>query len=461
MERAGGPRRSSGFSRAFRLEQMLVQLATPPRRGRGGGREGIRAGAPRRAREGGRARSSRGFAAEEEARFRGPHPPERSDFFRDAAGSAFARLAEEAARSRRGVTFDAARRPLRQVHRPRRERAASSSASASTSARRSRAAARSPGVRAAVERGRDGATSSVVGERRHRVRAGAAAVPEGADPLGDPLPRPRRPRALPGDAHRARHRRAGHQGDPGGRGRDRDELPDERPLRGRLRALPRLHRRRDEHGPARARAPGARRAAVPSGSAPPAPCSPAPSCASGSRSGEKREDILAGLHRAVILRAMSLLARSGGVADEFTFTGGVARNPRRGAGARRGSSPRTTASGRSTSRRTASTRGRSARRSSRCAGAGGRDRRPMRPPGSTSGSAARQGGRDARRRGGGPGRSSHAVAPRPPARRRRRGRGGVRGRAGRARRRRDELDYVATTGEGEDDRRSRPATSTA
>ena len=43
--------------------------------------------------------------------------------------------------------------------------------------------------------------------------------------------------------------------------------------------------------------------------------------------GEKREDILAGLHRAIILRAMSLLARSGGVDDEFTFTGGVAKNP--------------------------------------------------------------------------------------------------------------------------------------
>jgi benzoyl-CoA reductase subunit A len=43
--------------------------------------------------------------------------------------------------------------------------------------------------------------------------------------------------------------------------------------------------------------------------------------------GQNREDILAGLHRAVILRAMSLLARSGGVSDEFTFTGGVARNP--------------------------------------------------------------------------------------------------------------------------------------
>ena len=43
--------------------------------------------------------------------------------------------------------------------------------------------------------------------------------------------------------------------------------------------------------------------------------------------GQKREDILAGLHRAIILRAMSLLARSGGVSEEFTFTGGVARNP--------------------------------------------------------------------------------------------------------------------------------------
>jgi benzoyl-CoA reductase subunit A len=43
--------------------------------------------------------------------------------------------------------------------------------------------------------------------------------------------------------------------------------------------------------------------------------------------GERREDILAGLHRAIVIRAMSLLARSGGVADEFTFTGGVAKNP--------------------------------------------------------------------------------------------------------------------------------------
>ena len=42
--------------------------------------------------------------------------------------------------------------------------------------------------------------------------------------------------------------------------------------------------------------------------------------------GEKREDILSGLHRAIVLRAMSLLARSGGVHEQFTFTGGVAKN---------------------------------------------------------------------------------------------------------------------------------------
>jgi len=42
--------------------------------------------------------------------------------------------------------------------------------------------------------------------------------------------------------------------------------------------------------------------------------------------GEKREDIVAGLHRAIILRAISIISRSGGVTDEFTFTGGVAKN---------------------------------------------------------------------------------------------------------------------------------------
>ncbi|MBI5539858.1 MAG: benzoyl-CoA reductase subunit A [Bacteroidia bacterium] len=42
--------------------------------------------------------------------------------------------------------------------------------------------------------------------------------------------------------------------------------------------------------------------------------------------GEERADILAGLHKSIVMRAMSLLARSGGVRNEFTFTGGVARN---------------------------------------------------------------------------------------------------------------------------------------
>ncbi len=42
--------------------------------------------------------------------------------------------------------------------------------------------------------------------------------------------------------------------------------------------------------------------------------------------GEKRSDILAGLHRSIILRAMSIVSRSGGISDQFTFTGGVAKN---------------------------------------------------------------------------------------------------------------------------------------
>jgi benzoyl-CoA reductase subunit A len=43
--------------------------------------------------------------------------------------------------------------------------------------------------------------------------------------------------------------------------------------------------------------------------------------------GQSRADILAGLHRAMMLRAMSLLARSGGIESAFTFTGGVCKNP--------------------------------------------------------------------------------------------------------------------------------------
>ena len=60
--------------------------------------------------------------------------------------------------------------------------------------------------------------------------------------------------------------------------------------------------------------------------------------------GEKREDIMAGLHRAIILRAMSILARSGGVRNEFTFTGGVAKNEAAVQGAEGPGAARTTAS---------------------------------------------------------------------------------------------------------------------
>jgi len=43
--------------------------------------------------------------------------------------------------------------------------------------------------------------------------------------------------------------------------------------------------------------------------------------------GQRRADILAGLHHAIMIRAMSLIARSGGISNEFTFTGGVCKNP--------------------------------------------------------------------------------------------------------------------------------------
>ena len=105
-----------------------------------------------------------------------------------------------------------------------------------------------PGARGA----RDSARGHL--SRRHRLRPRDAALLQGAHPLGDPLPRTGRPHDVSRDPHRARHRRPGHQGDPGRRQRHRRELPDERPLRRRLRPLSRLHRRRDEHGPARTRA---------------------------------------------------------------------------------------------------------------------------------------------------------------------------------------------------------------
>ncbi len=178
--------------------------------------------------------------------------------------------------------------------------------------------------------------------------------------------------------------------------------------------------------------------------------------------GEKREDILAGLHRAIILRAMSLLARSGGVADEFTFTGGVAKNPAAVDALRKLVLENYGESRHQHLARTRSTPARSARRCSRCAtGAAERSRgggsmawKPssaMRSRGHRRGLRRHQGRRDR-------GREASGDAPargRRPERIRRRDPHAVTEelfhedagprRASRAR----DLDYVATTGEGE------------
>jgi hypothetical protein len=147
----------------------------------------------------------------------------------------------------------------------------------------------------------------------------------GAHPLRDPLPRPGRARDVPGTRTVL---------DIGGQdtkaiqvdGGHRRELPDERPLRRRLRPLPRLHRRRDEHGPARAGADGdevdqgdphqldlhgvrRRRAARPPGARATSARTSSPGCTAPSS----------------CARCRSWRARAAS-RDEFTFTGGVAKN---------------------------------------------------------------------------------------------------------------------------------------
>ena len=68
--------------------------------------------------------------------------------------------------------------------------------------------------------------------------------------------------------------------------------------------------------------------------------------------GDKRRTSWPACHRAIILRAMSILARSGGIRNEFTFTGGVAKNEAAVKALNNASSSkRTTASSRSTSTR--------------------------------------------------------------------------------------------------------------
>jgi benzoyl-CoA reductase subunit A len=322
VEEASGRAALDRLRRAFRLEQMLVQLATLRARI---GSEIERGFSPDRRRPLAAAVAAifERLAREEELRFEDPAPAERSDFFRDAAGSGYARLAEEMARSA-GVPFDALiglydkcivgveNEPLELGFRDHIGQALE----------RCR---ETPGVRAAVE-------------------AAATAELEVAATVGTGYGRARLP--FPKEQIRSEilcHGLGAHILFPGTRtvldigGQDTKAIQvdaagivtsfqmNDRCAAGCGRYLgyiaDEINLGLHELGPL---ALESRR---------PVRISSTCTVFAGAELrerlslGEKREDILAGLHRAVILRAMSLLARSGGVSDEFTFTGGVARNP--------------------------------------------------------------------------------------------------------------------------------------
>jgi benzoyl-CoA reductase subunit A len=237
----------------------------------------------------------------------------KSDFFRDLAGSRYVELAETAAKAQR-TPFDpwsasSTRRSSRSRTRP--KPSARSRRCSRTRARRActgrpeeRCSGR--GDESAVDRAR------AARQRRHRLRPPAPAVPREAHPLRDPLPRPRRARDVPGTrtvldigGQDTKAIQVDEQGIvtsfqmndrcAAGCGRYLGYIADEMNLG--------LHELGPLAGKACARCASTR----------PARCSPGAELRERLSLGEKREDILAGLHRAIILRAMSLLARSGGV----------------------------------------------------------------------------------------------------------------------------------------------------
>ena len=216
---ARGRRRDSSPARAgFRLEQFLEQLddleADLPRAAQG---RALRQ--PRRPTGEAITRSVRQAADEAPAISMRPGAKRKSDFFRDIAGSRFHVHAEAVARERRPSrrsTFCST--PM------------TSPSSRSKTARRAgaspRISQRASGPRSPIQLGqaRDLCRSSDRARAWHRAGRDLArghglwprhaALLEGAYPLRDPLPRPRRTHDAPGDPHRARHRRAGHQGHP-------------------------------------------------------------------------------------------------------------------------------------------------------------------------------------------------------------------------------------------------------
>jgi len=321
VERAGGAAALSRLLLAFRMEQMKVQLASL--RARIGDEIGrtvapaLRASAADAIEE-----IFRRIDAEEEARLGESSPSIRSDFFRDAAGSAYARLAEEVA-AKAGVTFDlllglydkcivaVENEPL--------------------------ALGFTEHIGKALDRA--GASAAV----RDAVHASATAEFEVAATVGTGYGRARLP--FPKEQIRSEilcHGLGAHVLFPGTRtvldigGQDTKAIQvdargivtgfqmNDRCAAGCGRYLgyiaDEMNMGLHELGPLALQ------------SKRPVKISSTCTVFAGAELrerlslGEKREDILAGLHRAVILRAMSLLARSGGIEDEFTFTGGVARN---------------------------------------------------------------------------------------------------------------------------------------
>jgi benzoyl-CoA reductase subunit A len=322
VEKTAGGAALARLLAAFRLEQTLVQLASLGARIAGEVETSV-ARELRRAAAEKVAEIFRRLTAEEERRFEDPDPPARSDFFRDAAGSAYARLAEELA-EKNGVTFDL----LVGLYDKCIVRVENEPLELGFREHIGKALARSGGespVRAAVEAavGAELEVGATVGTGygrarlpfpKEQIRSEILCHGLGAHVL---FPGTRTVLDIGGQDTKA------IQVDPqgivtsfqmndrcaAGCGRYLGYIADEMNMG--------LH----ELGPL---ALSSRR---------PVKISSTCTVFAGAELrerlslGEKREDILAGLHRAVILRAMSLLARSGGISDDFTFTGGVARNP--------------------------------------------------------------------------------------------------------------------------------------
>jgi benzoyl-CoA reductase subunit A len=321
VQRAAGPGALKRLLAAFRLEQMLVQLSSLEARIL---EEADRCAAGLRP----AAREAvleifRRVRAEEEARFADPNPPARSDFFRDAAGSAYARLAEEIGR-RGGASFDL----LVGLYDKCIVRVENEPLDLGFREHIGKALARAGGgasVREAVEAAsreafeEAGTVGTGYGRARlpfpkEQIRSEILCHGLGAHVL---FPATRTVLDIGGQDTKAIQVDASgivtsfqmNDRCAAGCGRYLGYIADEMNMG--------LH----ELGPL---ALESRR---------PVRISSTCTVFAGAELrerlslGEKREDILAGLHRAVILRAMSLLARSGGIENEFTFTGGVAKNP--------------------------------------------------------------------------------------------------------------------------------------